>query len=110
MGLMTTVEKAVVLWPVLVATARKRDVMSYADCTETIGGIAQGVGKVLGPIQRYCQAKKLPPLTAVVVRKGTLVQGEGFDGDDALASLQAVWDYRWDSIPGPSVDEMMEYW
>lgn len=84
-------------------------VLSYSDCTATVGGIAQGVGKVLGPIQRYCQAKGLPPLTAVVVRKGTLVLGAGFDGDDSLATLREVWGYRWEGVHGPSVSEMTEY-
>lgn len=106
---MTTAEKAARLWPVLVKAAQERRTLTYTDCTKVIGGIAQGVGHVLGPIQRYCQYKGLPYLTAVVVHKGTIEQGSGFEGGDSESALEETYAYDWSKVVTPRPGTFASY-
>lgn len=57
-----------------------------------------GLGNVLNPIQAYCVANNLPPLTVLVVQKDIGLPGEGFTAAQTvqIASDQAkVFDFDW---------------
>ena len=57
-----------------------------------------GLGGMLDPVQTYCVANKLPPLTVLVVQKDTGLPGSGFTAAQAaqVASDQArAFDFNW---------------
>jgi hypothetical protein len=76
---MDRAERAAQIWPVLVLAARNRQVLTYDLLGQLIGVPPRGLGQLLEPIQAYCQAHKLPPLTSLVVGKDTGMPGPGFD-------------------------------
>lgn len=79
--------------------------MGYAELGRLIGGVHQrAIGYTLGPIQEYCLLEKLPPLTLLVVQKGTGLPGGGFiawDVDDVETGLERVYSYPWRTLPNP---------
>ncbi|MBI5422805.1 MAG: hypothetical protein HZA32_01875 [Opitutae bacterium] len=64
---MTTHERALQIYPVLIAAAHNRQVLNYKIVGGLIGVPAQGLANHLGHIMRYCERAGLPPLTALVV-------------------------------------------
>lgn len=92
----STYDKAARLWPALVLCAKIRKTLTYEDVAYLIGGIAQGVGTILGPIQSFCEQKKLHPLTSLVVHKEDGVPGDGYLAPaDAPGAQAKVYAYDW---------------
>ena len=104
---MTKQERALQLWPLLVWCARHRQTLTYEDVHHLTGMATPGVGQTLGPIQRYCIAKKIPLLNALVVQKHSGTTGDGFIADADVPRAQAsVFLHDWYAQPVPSLADL----
>jgi hypothetical protein len=79
---MTHVERAMQVWQVLISAAHNRQVLTYEIVADSIGLGQHGKGAIalstyLGTLMRYCDAHRLPPITALVVKKGIGIPGKG---------------------------------
>lgn len=73
-------ERALQIWQVLISAAHNRQVLTYEIVAELIGVGAQAAITIklyLGILMRYCEANRLPPITALVVKKGIGQPGSG---------------------------------
>jgi hypothetical protein len=100
-------ERATQLWAVLALAARNRQVLSYEIAAGCIGVAPQGIGQLLEPIQSYCVAHDLPPLTALVVSTKTGLPSVGFTATtpaDVPAAQARAFEYDWlaHQCPEPS--------
>lgn len=92
------------IWPALARAAAERTLLTYGEIAPLIPTNPLSVGRALGPIQSYCLAINLPPLTAIVVGKTTGVPGSGFvawDVDNLEEGIEGVFRYPWDTIANP---------
>ncbi|MCP4206106.1 MAG: hypothetical protein GY767_03530, partial [Shimia sp.] len=65
-------------WMLLVCAARERKTYTYGQIAKILGMGGAGVmGQFLGPIMWWCEDKKYPPLTVLVVKQDTGLPGEG---------------------------------
>ena len=67
-----------------------------------------GLSQSLDLIQNYCVAESLPPLTALVVQKGTGAPSSGYVATADAPSAQAkVYEHDWIGLgnPGPEALE-----
>lgn len=100
---MDVTERAVQIWPVLALAARNRQTLTYEIVEGLTGLFRAGLGQCLDPIQAYCVANDLPPLTALVVEKGSGLPGTGFTAAADVPKAQArVFAYDWSSHECPS--------
>ncbi|MCP3056237.1 HNH endonuclease [Aurantimonas marianensis] len=93
------IQRAGQLWPYLVEQAEKNETATYGDAGEHIGIHHRIVRHALGPIQRYCLNSGLPILTALVVRRGDGLQGNGFLGRSD--EIGRVLSFDWKKIENP---------
>jgi hypothetical protein len=77
----TRFDRSAQLWSLLVLAARNQQILSYSMVRQMTGLAPVGMGKCLGPIQRYCEKHKLPLLNVLVVNEQGGVPGEGYHGD-----------------------------
>lgn len=83
-------------WPLLTFAARNRHVFSYEELGEHLGLPTIAVGHALGPIYRYCQAKELPLLNLIVVRKDSgKPENDEFDKYDIPNEQAKIFSYKW---------------
>jgi len=96
-GIMTRSERASQIWAVLAWAAKNRQTLTYGHLSKLIGVPTAGLGQLLEPIQSYCLLKKLPPLTILVVQKGSGLPGPGFsmNGADRARACMDVYEYDW---------------
>src|SRR5689334_8035467 len=91
-------------WPILTQAAAERRVLTYLDLATALGYRGARVTRfALWTIQDFCLEKNLPPLTSLVVNKGTKVPGSGFiawEGDIGDAQAR-VFDFDWPLVPTP---------
>ncbi len=112
---MTKVERATQIWPVLVAAAHNRQVLTYGLLADTIrmGPPGKGAGTLahpLGVIMRYCKANRLPPLTVLVVNKTTGQPGKGLKTIKELhTDRERVFRYRWYEALPPQISELQDF-
>ena len=103
---MTNEEKAQLAWQVLTGAARNRQILTYEHVARRIGMATPGMGNVLEPIMRYCVERGVPPLTVLVVQKGTGVPGPGLTtSSDFDSDREAVFIHNWDAQVPPSAAE-----
>lgn len=98
-------ERAGRAWPILTQAAKQRHTLSYGDVAKAIGIHHRPLDFALGPIQDFCIAQNLPPLTSLVVQGGgDGAPGAGFIAWD-LGSLgegqDSVYAFNWDTVPNP---------
>jgi hypothetical protein len=78
--MMTHEQRGVQIWSVLVLAARNQQILSY-QTVEFLTGVPAGVmAPILGKIEAYCDAHKLPKLTALVVNQRHGVPGYLYPG------------------------------
>ena len=68
---MTRLERSAQIWEVL---TRDRTICTYGELAEKIGmqrSAAHAMWQFLEPVMRYCDRRRLPPLTVLVVSKAT---------------------------------------
>ena len=93
MAKVNQVERASRAWPVLTAIAKKGKTITYGELAEVLGIHHRPIRYVLGVLQDYCLAEKLPPLTILVVNQSG-EPGPGFIAhsfDDLEAGYSEVW-------------------
>lgn len=102
-------ERATQIWPVLAWAARNQQVLTYEQLAALIGVPTPALGGLLDPIQEYCRAHSLPPLTALVVSKVTGKPGAGFNAaEDVLAAQVQVFGFDWLQHGCPNPDDFDE--
>jgi len=74
---MTTYERALQIYQILIGAAHDRRILTYEMVGKHIGVPQQGLANHLEHIMRYCQRESLPPLTCLVVQKGSGIPGPG---------------------------------
>ncbi len=100
---MTSGQRAAQIWPVLSLAAKNRQVLTYELLSQLIGVPRYGLGQLLEPIQSYCLANGLPPLTILVVSSDTGMPGEGFSAAQDVPRHQvAVFSKNWLAIGCPT--------
>lgn len=103
---MNIYERASQAWAVLAWAARHRQTMTYQQLGQVTGMHTAGLGMVLEPIQAYCVARNLPPLTVLVVQKDTGLPGSGFSAAQAVqvaTDQSKVFEYDWLKHGNPQV-------
>ena len=104
---MKIIERAVQAWAVLAWAAHNGQTMTYKQLEQVTGMPAAGLGRVLDPIEIYCVAKNLPPLTAIVVQKDTGLPGSGFTAAkpvELATEWTRVFEYDWLKHGNPQVE------
>jgi hypothetical protein len=102
-------ERACQIWAVLALAARNRQSVTYGQLGKLIGVPTAGLGQLLEPIQSYCIANGLPPLTVLVVQQESGLPGPGFTGASAsqFAKSQAdVFALDWLEHGNPQPDKL----
>lgn len=101
-------ERAAQAWSILAFAAKNRQTLTYELLGQLTGMHAAGIGSVLEPIQSYCLINGLPPLSALVVNKGTGLPGTGFIGNAADVPRQFVriFEHDWLALGCPSPEEL----
>jgi alkylated DNA nucleotide flippase Atl1 len=93
---MTTYERALQIYQILIGAAHNRQVLTYPIVAELIGVPKQGLANHLEHIMKYCQRKKLPPLTSLVVKKRLGRPGPGLTTVTELNSdRERVFNHNW---------------
>jgi hypothetical protein len=94
------------IWPALALAARVRQVLTYDLVGNAIGVPRQAVGQLLGPIQKYCMERYLPPLSALVVSEIDGMPGDGYIAAQDIPRAQAeVFAFDWLALRAPSPEE-----
>lgn len=97
--------RAGIVWTALTTAASAEDPsVTYTDLAGLLGTAPLAVRYALGPIQRYCIAEGLPPLTMLVVSKSTGQQGQGYIGGRTDSALEEVLQYPWKDLDNPFSD------
>lgn len=93
----------------LAFAATHRQLLTYEILGKLIGMHAAGLGGVLEQIQSYCLVNALPPLSAIVVNKGTGLPSPGFV---AATNLPRAWAeiflYDWMATGCPMPGQLAE--
>src|SRR5438270_12910820 len=104
---MSRFDRAAQLWAVLVLAARHRQVLSYDLVARAVGVPRTAVGGLLWPVQSYCLARDLPPLTVLVVSDQSGMPGIGFIAAQDIPAAQArVFRHPWLDAQAPTVEEL----
>ena len=99
-------ERAAQLWSLLVLAARNQQILSYSMVERLTGLDKRGIGKILGPIQSYCQRSNFPPLTILIVKEGTGFPGDGFT-QAAEGAKARVFVFDWFKHPASSPEDFI---
>ena len=89
-------------WQALIEKAAQHRTMTYEEIAVVVGwrpGAGRAVGRwILEPIRAYCESNGLPPLTSLVVKKGSGKPGRGLIrhiGDDVYMQQMRVFAHQW---------------
>ena len=102
------------IWNLLTHAAEHEKLFyTYKGLARKLGmrdGSARAMNNYLGPIMFYCQHRRLPPLTILVVNQETGEPGEGFTAvkqESYPNSRNKVFRRKWSKISMPSVDDLL---
>ena len=96
MSRMTTYERAIQIYQVLIAAAHNRQTVTYPLLGDAIGVPARGLAGHLELIQRHCETQGLPPLTVLAVQAGTGQPGSGYrPAEDVDRDREGVYKHNW---------------
>jgi hypothetical protein len=108
---MTNGQRALQIWSVLVGAARNQQILGYAAVEDLVGVPQYGLTPILGAIEVYCQRKKFPRLTAIVIDECTGLPGDIFPGQSGAAGVEVFRDqsrvfvFDWLKHKPPSEDD-----
>jgi hypothetical protein len=106
MATMTTHERALQIYQVLIGAAHNRQTLTYELLSQRIGVPQQGLARHLENILQFCTSRGLPPLTVLVVRKHIGKPSHGFHAaTDADASREQVYEHDWYGMKPPAVED-----
>jgi len=107
MAEMSTYERAIQIYQILIGAAHNRQVLTYPILSEKIGVPTQGLGHHLDHIMRYCSHGGLPPLTVLVVQTDSGKPGEGFTNfEDLHRDREKVFAHDWYRMKPLTVEDM----
>jgi hypothetical protein len=98
---MNTYERAIQIYQVLIAAAHNRQLLTYEIVGGHIGVPKQGLAGHLEHILRYCERRRLPPLTSICVSKRTGLPSHGFTDrvsttpEELHREREAVYAHNW---------------
>lgn len=93
---MTTYERAIQIYEVLIAAAHNRQTVTYKMLSDLVGLPPQGLGRHLDHLQSYCARHGLPPLTVLVVRTSIGEPGPGLtESANKDADRERVYARNW---------------
>lgn len=96
MPTMTTYERALQIYQVLIAAAHHWQTLTYELLAERVGVPQHGLAPHLEHLLNYCVRHNLPPLTVLVGRKKIGRPSHGFHGvDDIDAAREQVYEHDW---------------
>lgn len=101
------ITNALKMWVVLICAASNSRTMTYKELGGVIGIHWQGpvMGKPLGLLKHYCQGKRLPALTALVVNGTTGLPEEECDVPAGKwpKELRRIFKHKWmrEKVPTP---------
>lgn len=102
-------DRALQAWTILIGMAQRRESTTYELLSERMfRKPAAGVlARILGHVAFFCEDHGLPPLTVIVVNKGTGIPGTSIPIDLSAASelREKVYREDWYDIVPPSPDE-----
>ena len=84
-------------WPILINAARERRTIGYKELCDAIGVHWRAAAHLLSPIQDYCVATDIPPLTILAVNRSGR-PGGGFYAwrlDSFKEGLERVFSHAW---------------
>ena len=108
---MTSEQRSLQIWALLVCAARERRVYTYMGIAQILGfGGAIPVIPALDNIMWFCRARGLPPLTVLVANGKTGEPGDGLPLDDKSAGEQReiVFGFNWFGIEPPETMHFKE--
>ncbi len=109
MAEMTTYERAIQIYQVLIAAAHNRQTITYKMLGEAVRLPARGLGPHLDHIQRYCASNGLPPLTTLVVQTGGGHPGSGLRATESVdEDRERVYAHGWFADRPLTVDPLRE--
>jgi len=77
---------------------------------QATGLVRPSIGQMLAPIQTYCQKRKKPPLTILVVKGKRGIPGVGFiAAKDIPAAQQKVFAFDWLKYGCPQTEELQKF-
>jgi putative restriction endonuclease len=97
------VERVYRAWNFLTDCAKRRTPITYKQLGDALGMHHRPVRFILDPIQDYCLAERLPPLTILVINQRGR-PGAGFialDPDRFDEGREEVYSYQWHTLPNP---------
>lgn len=105
----TNPTRAQQIWPILIAAAAERRILTYGMVAHLIGyKVSVALGEPLFHIKHWCEVNGLPPLTVIVVNKETGKPGSGMILIDSDIAREEVFNYAWYSLVPPTVEELKE--
>jgi len=103
-------DRALQAWAILIGMAQRRESTTYELLSEKMfHRPAAGVlARILGHVAFFCEDRGLPPLTAIVVNKGTGIPGSSIPIDLSEVSelREKVYREDWYDILPPSPEEL----
>lgn len=107
---MTRSERAMQIWPILVAAAHNRQTLTYGDLAQYLEFDGAGVfAQMLDRIMVYCDKKALPPLTCLVVNQGSGLPGSGLKtAEDLPRDREDVYSKNWYAMYPPQIADFEE--
>jgi len=96
MAAMSTYERAIQIYQILIGAAHNRQVLTYELLGDKIGVPPWGLANHLDLLMRDCKRKDLPPITVLVVQKDSGRPGEGFTTfEDLHRDRERVFAHDW---------------
>lgn len=104
----TREHRALQVYQILIGCARNRQILTYDILAEMLGFGGAGVfSQTLGHIMFWCLDNDLPPLTVLVVNKGTGSPGPGLgEADDLNSTRERVFAYNWYNLLPPNPEQL----
>lgn len=104
---MSTYERAIQIYQILIGAAHNRQVLTYPIISKIIGVPKQGLAPHLGHLMNYCDRNDLPPITVLVVQKHSGKPGAGFTTfEDLHGDRERVFAHNWYRMKPLTVAEL----
>jgi len=98
-------ERAAQFWPVLVLAARNRQILTYEIMGKATGMATFGQSGILSLIVAYCESRKFPKLTTILVGEDGLPADKIDDPGTLCIKQEEVFAFDWLGQKAPSPDD-----
>src|SRR3954451_11005152 len=101
------VSTAAAVFDFLTRLATRQQRVSYGDFAHHLGlGSPRGLGWLLTPLLRWCEARGLPPLPIIVVRRADGLPSGSYEPDTIKPETERVFTFEWTAVSPPSAAEL----